>query len=161
MAAALIYWKDKNILARSDMGVGDDALKAVTYRINNAFKGYAHRESYLEEAVKALKVEDCPDYKRRKGQKGSVVVIGGKPHDMFAFTANRIYARYTTSVYRSMTLEKYKELKENNNLPKPDYVTYLSRDAFDETKKNDNNVYEDVLHSELRYGTNNECPPRE
>ncbi|WP_438710541.1 PAAR-like protein [Aquimarina muelleri] len=160
MAAALIYWKDKNILTRSDMGVGDDALKAVTYRINNAFKGYAHRESYLEEAIKTLKVEDCPDYKRRKGQKGTVVVIGGKPHDMFAFTANRIYARYTTSVYRSMTLEKYKELKENNNLPNPDYVTYLSRDAFDETKKNKKTGKKiRVEHSEKRYGTNNECPP--
>ncbi|MCG8745296.1 glycoside hydrolase family 19 protein [Tenacibaculum finnmarkense] len=159
MAAALIYWKDKNILTRSDMGVGDDVLKAVTYRINSAFKGYAHRESYLEEAVKTLKVAECPDYKHRKGQKGTVVVISGKPHDMFAFTADRIYARYTTSVYRSMTLEKYNEMKENDNLPKPDYITYLSRDAFDETIKNDNGVYEDVLHSELRYGTNNECPP--
>ncbi len=154
MAAALIYWKDKNILTRSDMGVGDDALKAVTYRINDAFEGYAHRESYLEKAVKTLKVEDCPDYKHRKGQKGTVVVIGGKPYDMFAFTADRIHARYTTSVYRSMTLEKYKELKENNNLPNPDYVTYLSRDAFDLTKDG-----EYVFHSELRYGTNNECPP--
>ncbi|MCG8719194.1 glycoside hydrolase family 19 protein [Tenacibaculum finnmarkense] len=157
MAAALIYWKDKNILTRSDMGVGDDALKAVTYRINSAFKGYEHRESYLEEAVKILKVADCPDYKHRKGQKGTVVVIGGKGDHKIGD-----YVVYKTDIYRSMEIDQYKDLKQKNNLPIPDYTTFLSRDAFDKDytdKKTKATVI--VKHSDKRYGQYNECPPGE
>ncbi|WP_438710535.1 hypothetical protein ACSTS3_16935 [Aquimarina muelleri] len=150
MAAALIYWKDKNILTRSDMGVGDDALKAVTYRINNAFKGYAHRESYLEEAVKTLKVEDCPDYEYRKGQKGSVIVIGGKGEKIINTYGHTNNVMYRLSVFRSMTLEKYNELKKEDKLPKADYITYVTRDAHQGLSASE--------RSEKRYGTNNECP---
>ncbi|MCD8428560.1 hypothetical protein, partial [Tenacibaculum finnmarkense] len=143
----------KNILTRSDMGVGDDALKAVTYRINDAFKGYAHRESYLEEAVKTLKVADCPDYKHRKGQKGTVVVIGGKGDHIKKY-GSRDNVVYKTRVYRSMTLGQYKELKESDNLPLPDYVAFLTRDAHGQ-KSN----YK--AHSNNRYGQSNETPPGE
>ena len=155
MAAALIYWKDKNILTRSDMGVGDDALKAVTYRINDAFKGYAHRESYLEEAVKTLKVEDCPDYKHRKGQKGSVVVISGigekTIHTTSQTKGDADNVMYRLSVYRAMTLEKYNELKKEDKLPKADYITYVTRDAHQDLSNSG--------RSNLRYGTYNETPP--
>ncbi|SOS56316.1 hypothetical protein TFHFJT_750002 [Tenacibaculum finnmarkense] len=151
MAAALIYWKDKNILTRSDMGVGDDALKAVTYRINDAFKGYAHRESYLEEAVKTLKVADCPDYKHRKGQKGTVVVIGGKGEKIIQTYGKTDNVMYRLSVYRAMTLEKYNELKGSDELPKADYSTYVTRDAHQGLSNSG--------RSSLRYGKYNETPP--
>ncbi|WP_189457407.1 hypothetical protein, partial [Aquimarina muelleri] len=115
----------------------------------------AHRESYLEEAVKTLKVEDCPDYKRRKGQKGSVVVISGTDTkvEKYGTTENIVYK---TSVYRAMTLEKYNELKNNNNLPPPDYIEYLTRDTHQTYSKRLKKTFK---HSNLRYGKYNECPP--
>ncbi len=146
MAAALIYWKRENLLTRSDMGANEDALKAITYKINSAFKGYEHRLDYLEKAIKVLGVEDCTDFKRRKGQKGTVVVVSGKGDHKIGN-----YIVYKTSVYRGMELTKYKELKSKDNLPDPDFKSYLTRDAHMSLKSSD--------RSDKRYGNLNETPP--
>lgn len=61
---------------------------------------------------------------------------------------------YKTKVFRGMTIDKYKEMKENNELPLPDFITYLSRDAHGDKSKYGK-------HSNQRYGSNNECPPGE
>ncbi|WP_420834737.1 glycoside hydrolase family 19 protein, partial [Aquimarina longa] len=151
MATALIYWRHNNLVTRSDMGVGDDALGAITYRINSAFKGWAHRQTYLEEAVKILDVENCPDYTRRKGEKGTVVIIGGKGEKIINTYGHTDNVMYRLSVYRAMTLEKYNTLKDEEELPEADYVTYVTRDAH-QGLSNSN-------RSNLRYGLNNECPP--
>lgn len=153
MAAALIYWKNNNLLTRSDMGVGTDALGAITYKINTKFAGWAHRESYLEKAVETLKVEDCEDYVRRKGQKGSVVFVSGSETKIIK-VKGRDNVVYKTFVYRGMTLEKFNELKDNDSLPEADYTTFLTRDAHQSSSERF-----DVQHSKLRYSKHNECPP--
>lgn len=153
MGAALIYWKNKNLLTRSDMGVGTDALGAITYNINNAFAGWSHREPYLEKAVEVLKVEECEDYVRRKDQKGSVVVVTGDKNKIVK-VKGRDNVVYKTVVYRSMSLENYNKLKKDDILPEPDYVTYLTRDTHQDSSTKMN-----IQHSKLRYGKHNECPP--
>ncbi len=153
MAAALIYWKRENLLTRSDMGANEDALKAITYKINSAFKGYEHRLDYLEKAIKVLGVEDCTDFKRRKGQKGTVVVVSGSETKL-SQVKGRNNVLYKTYIYRSMTLKQYSALKEKDNLPEADYITYLTRDAHQAKSERI-----DIQHSVLRYGKHNECPP--
>ncbi|MCD8418570.1 hypothetical protein J2Q11_13010 [Tenacibaculum finnmarkense genomovar finnmarkense] len=150
MAAALIYWRDRNLVTRS--GAGEVALRSITYKINSVFAGYDDRKAKLEKAIEALKVKNCPDYKRRKDQNGTVVVIEGKGDHKISG-----YVVYQTNIYRSMGLIQYKELKEADNLPIPDYITYLSRDAFDVSSS----TIPVVKHSNNRYGQYNECPSGE
>ena len=62
---------------------------------------------------------------------------------------------YDVNVYRNMSLEEFQNLNSSNNLPTPDYNMMLARDAHD-LKSSKEPV---VVHSDKRYGKNNECPP--
>ncbi len=157
ITSALAYWGWKMINPRANYA-DEYAVKSVTYKINGALKGLDERKRYFLRAKNELTIEECPLYKGRKWQEeelGTVVVIAGKsykygePND-----SGDKWPVYKTSVYRRMSLDKYKELKDKSELPEPDYITYLARDAHGKESK-----YGDK--SEYRYGTYNEAPPGE
>lgn len=160
MVSALAFWDWKYLNARADMGDSLDAVTAVSKKINASDDSIPDRYNFFQKAIDALKAKDCVDYKRRDGQIGTVIVVDGKAYDKFDYkNKNGVVAlkdviRYKTSVYRSMELDTYKKLKEEDGLPVPDYITYLSRDAHGDDP-------EYGVHSDKRYGTNNECPPGE
>jgi predicted chitinase len=161
IAAAIIFWRRNSIAFRAEYA-DEYAVESVTRPINAGLNGLAERKQFFKEAVKALKVEECENYKARKWretQEGTIVVVSGIASKLGeeAVYVKRLkrdvqWPVYETRVWRRLTLEKYKELKEKNELPDADYVTYLSRDGHGEAYG---------AHSKNRYGTNNECPPGE
>ena len=161
IAAAIIFWR-KNAIAYRAEYADDYAVESVTRPINAGLNGLVERKHFFKEAVKVLKVEDCPEYQARKWretQEGTIVVVSGVASKLGeeAVRVKRLkrdvqWPVYETRVWRRLTVEKYKELKEKNQLPDADYVTYLSRDGHGEAYG---------AHSKNRYGTNNECPPGE
>lgn len=83
----------------------------------------------------------------------TVVVISGYGREVKAANG-RINIMYDVSVYQNMTAAQYEVHKTNGTLPEPSYRTELARDAHDITSKGTT-----VVHSNQRYGTNNETPP--
>ncbi|WP_438710539.1 hypothetical protein ACSTS3_16955 [Aquimarina muelleri] len=157
MTSALAYWGWKMINPRASYA-DEYAVKSVTYRINGALKGLDERKRYFLRAEEQLKIEECPLYKGKKWQEqelGTVIVVAGKSYKYGEPNDNgEKWPVYKTVVYQRMSLEKYKELKEKDKLPEPDYITYLTRDAHGSE--------EDYgTKSSYRYGTNNETPPGE
>lgn len=151
MAAAMTFWKYENILSRSDMGTGEDALRVITYKINGGFINLDERRRLLAKAVETICYKDCVEHKRRNEEEGTVVIISG-----VATEKMNGFAAYPTYVYRGMTLDTYKKLKKDNKLPDPDYTTRLGRDAHQAASSG-----VAIKHSDKRYGSNNECPPGE
>lgn len=151
MAATLTYWRYANILSRTDKGTTDDAIKVVTYKINGGFNGLDERRRLLNKAIEVLAANNCIDANRRTENQGTVVVVGG-----ISTQAIKNFAAYPVYVYRGMTLETYKDMKAKNKLPPPDFETTFGRDALKKGSEK-----KPILHSDKRYGSNNECPPGE
>jgi hypothetical protein len=85
--------------------------------------------------------------------KESVVVVYGEGREVKARNG-KIYIMYDVEVYHNMNASEYNIHKTNGTLPAPNYRTELARDAHDITSKG-----KTVIHSDLRYGSNNETPP--
>ncbi|MCX2762855.1 hypothetical protein [Aquimarina muelleri] len=160
MTSALAYWGWKMINPRASYA-DEYAVKSVTYRINGALKGLDERKRYFLRAEEQLKIEECPLYKGKKWQEqelGTVIVVAGKSYKYGEPNDNGgKWPVYKTVVYQRMSLEKYKELKEKDKLPEPDYITYLTRDAHFK----ENSEIPSRNKSSYRYGKNNETPPGE
>ncbi|MCG8221241.1 hypothetical protein J2Q02_13550, partial [Tenacibaculum finnmarkense genomovar finnmarkense] len=160
MVSALAFWDWKFLNSRADIGDSLDAVTAVSKEVNASDDSIPDRYNFFQKAIETLNAKECVDYKRRDGQIGTVVVVDGKAHDKFDYKNKegvvnlKDVVRYKTCVYRSMELDTYKKLKAEDNLPIPDYTTYLSRDAHGDKIKYG-------IHKANRYGKNNECPPGE
>ncbi|MCG8186987.1 hypothetical protein J2Q11_13275, partial [Tenacibaculum finnmarkense genomovar finnmarkense] len=160
MVSALAFWGWKMITPRANYA-DEYAVKSVTYRINGALKGLDERKRYFLRAKEQLKIEECPLYKGKKWQEqelGTVIIIAGKSYKYGESKKNGDkWPVYKTSVYRRMSLDKYKELKRKEELPEPDYITYLARDAHG--KELGTNKY--PTKSDYRHGRGNEVPSGE
>jgi len=128
--------------------------KTATLNVNNSGFG----SDPVDDTNKVVKVGE---EKKEKGkcqkegnvtvneEKGTVVVVSGKGSKMISN-----WVVYETNVYFNITLSTFKKLQNENKIPKPDYTTYLSRDAHGEKAKYGK-------HSDKRYGRANETPPGE
>lgn len=133
-------------------GTTDKDIENVTYIINEKGEGLQERIRYFRKAEKVLKLNECTaisENKQENKDKGTVVVVSGKGSKKISK-----WVVYETYVYNNISLENYKKLKKEGKLPKPNFTTYLSRDAHGEAKKYGK-------HSSDRYGKNNETPPGE
>ena len=83
----------------------------------------------------------------------SVVVIYGEGRAVKA-PNGRTNIMYDVEVYENMTASQYEVHATNGTLPEPSYTTEFARDAHDIVSKD-----KTVVHSDQRYGTNNETPP--
>lgn len=155
MATALVFWRSRQLNARADTGVSEASLSFVTKPLNDALKNFNERAYFFERAVQTLNVNNCIHYIASQDQKGSIVVVRGTGHHYV-----KGFVVYETLVWRNLTLERYQQDQKSNSLRDPDFITYLSRDAWDtkcydkEQKKNIT-----VKHDDQRYGSNNEAPP--
>ncbi|RFS24835.1 DUF4280 domain-containing protein [Chitinophaga silvatica] len=155
MSSALSFWKKHQLNARADIGISREVVAFVTKPLNTALKNLETRIEFFNRAVKTLRLNNCIHYNARKDQIGSIVVVRGNGHHKIDK-----YVVYETIVWRNLTLEKYNQLKSTDCLPEPDYITYLSRDAWDTTYLDE--VTGDIItvkHDNRRYGSCNEVPP--
>lgn len=155
MATALVFWKSRHLSARADTGITEASLSFVTKPLNDALKNFNERAYFLERAVQTLNVNNCIHYIAGKDQKGSIVVVKGQGHHYI-----NGFVVYETLVWRNLTLERYQQEQQDNSLRDPDFVTYLSRDAWD-TKYYDKQQKKHITvkHDDRRYGSYNEAPP--
>ncbi|RNA61966.1 hypothetical protein D1631_08475 [Chryseobacterium nematophagum] len=159
--SALAYWGyyKINYLAT---GVSSDCVKQVTSKINSKLEGLDERIRFFHKAVEILQVEKCSLRGRinESNEKGTVVIVSGTytKVEKDPFKPNEFsWLMYKTSVFRNMSLKTYYELEKNNQLPDPDYITYLSRDTH-QTSTSKGDILE---HSNKRFGKYNEIPPGE
>ncbi|SEA41127.1 glycoside hydrolase family 19 protein [Bizionia paragorgiae] len=145
--SALAYWTKNGINAVAT-GASDDDVTQVTRKINPALKGLDERKRFFKKAVEVLKVNQC-NPGTLVDEMGTVVLVSGQGAKTMKGSVV-----YETKVYKNMTLNTFKELKESNDLPKANHTTYFARDAHGEKKKYGK-------HSSKRYGFANECPPGE
>jgi hypothetical protein len=110
----------------------------------------------VEGAEKEKKEEEK---KNDSNEKGTIVIVSGTDKKKEKDPAQNIYWMvYKTSVYRNLSLDTYKKLKQSGKLPTPDYITYLTRDTHQTYSKRMGGT---LKHSDKRFGTNNEVPPGE
>lgn len=148
--SALAFW-GKNGINGVATEISDNSVESVTALINPAKAGIDERKRFFKKAIEVLKVKKC----QKEGnvtvneEKGTVVVVSGKGSKMISN-----WVVYETNVYFNITLSTFKKLQNENKIPKPDYTTYLSRDAHGDKAKYGK-------HSDKRYGRANETPPGE
>lgn len=148
IASALAYWGANNInnVAKKN---SEECVKSVTRLINSKLEGLNERIKFFKKAVDILKVNECLNgvNKNNNNGKGTIVVVSGK-----GTKSKESWVVYETNVYKDISLESYKKLKKDSKLPKPNYSTYLARDAHG---------IKYGRHSDKRYGYRNETPPGE
>lgn len=84
----------------------------------------------------------------------TVVVVYGEGRAVRSTANGRTNIMYDVEVYENMSQAQYDAHQANGTMPTPSYRTALARDAHDIVSKK-----QTVVHSDLRYGTNNETPP--
>lgn len=147
ITSALAYWGANNInnVAKKN---SEECVKSVTRLINSKLKGLNERIKFFKKAVDILKVNECLNgVNKNNNGKGTIVVVSGK-----GTKSKESWVVYETNVYKDISLESYKKLKKDSKLPKPNYSTYLARDAHG---------IKYGRHSDKRYGSRNETPPGE
>lgn len=159
--SGLAFWKQKNITGVATE-ISDSAVKIVTSLINPALAGLDERKRFFKKAVEILEVEKC----KPKGkinisdENGTVVVVSGTDTkiEKDAFKPTEFsWVMYKTIVFKDMSLKTYYDLEKDNQLPSPDYTTYLSRDTH-QTSTSKGKI---LKHSDKRFGQYNEIPPGE
>jgi predicted chitinase len=154
ITSALAFWGKKGINGVATK-ISYESVTSVTKKINAALDGLDERKRYFKKAVEVLKTDECVPKEDLTlvSEKGTVVVISGVLFKLGAEldSARRQWPVYKTSVYQNMSLETYKTKSNNNQLPTPNYITYLSRDAHMGPTN--------TLRSNKRYGSSNEAPP--
>lgn len=133
-------------------GTTDKDIENVTYIINEKGEGLQERIRYFRKAEKVLKLNECTaisENKQENNDKGTVVVVSGISKSL-GKEGDKKWPIYPVYVYRNLSLGNYKKLKKEKKLPKPNFTTYLARDAANNSQR-----------STKRYGSHNECPPGE
>lgn len=157
IVSALAFWGKNNINTFANENSAKSVEK-VTKKINPALKGLEERKGYFNKAVNVLKVNDCIKGSEVGTEEGTVILVSGKDTKKERDPAQNIYwVMYKTTVYKNMSLEKFKKLKASKKLPDPDFTTYLSRDTHQTYSKK----LGSLKHSDKRYGQYNEIPPGE
>ncbi|PBI82733.1 hypothetical protein BSF41_47310 [Flavobacterium sp. ACN2] len=157
ITSALAYWGKYNINSVANEN-SSDAVTNVTVKINAKKSGLTERQRYFKNAISILKVNLCKSGEEIKIEEGTVVVVSGTDKKRERDPAQNIYwMMYKTSVYQNMSLDTYKKLKASNELPLPDYTTYLSRDTH-QVRSSNGAIFR---HSIKRFGQYNEIPPGE
>lgn len=150
ITSALAYWGKKNINSVATE-ISNPSVRNVTALINPALDGLSERERFFNKAVEVLNVRDCKPkgQVRISNEKGTVVIVSGRGSKII-----QSWVVYETLVFKNMSIETYKKLKDKNDLPDADYTLFLSRDAHGDKAKYGK-------HSDKRYGRANETPPGE
>ncbi len=156
MTSALAYWSMNGINRVADSNT-KKAVEKVTLKINTASKGLKERKKFYVKAVKALDVNKCKIGKEITIEDGTVIIVSGSDTkiEKDPGRANLSWVMYKTSVYTDMKLETYKKLLKADELPKPDFITYLSRDTHQFKSSDGTEIYK---HSDKRFGQYNEIP---
>lgn len=157
MLSAIAFWGKNNINSVANEN-SKKAVEKVTAKINTGLVGLNDRKRFFVKAVKVLDVNKCKQGEEITIEDGTVIIVSGtdKKVEKDPAVADLTWVMYKTSVYTDMKLETYKKLLKANNLPKPDYVTYLSRDTHQ--VEGTGVTYK---HSDKRFGQYNEIPPGE
>jgi len=157
--SALADWKGKG-LSNSALMLNDiGKVKQIRKIINSAGLNTDVAEDFYKKSVISLKVNECTLGKKtsKLDEKGTVVLVSGTDKKSEKDPAQNIYwIMYKTTIYRNITLSTFKKLQKENNLPSPDYTTYLSRDTHQTYSSSSKETFK---HSDKRYGKYNEIPP--
>ena len=151
MLSAIAFWGKNGINSVANKAT-DKAVESITIKINPAKAGLSERLRYFKKATEILNVAKCQDVRLLDGgEEGTVVVVAGisKKLGSEKSGSGEQWPVYETTVYHNMSLITYKDLKSKTKLPKPNYTTYLTRDAHMSSED----------RSSKRYGTSNEAPP--
>ncbi|QYS87351.1 hypothetical protein JJC03_05440 [Flavobacterium oreochromis] len=158
--SSMAFWKWKSLNTSSNLT--KDVINKICPKVgkNTSVTGRDGKCSTNHEEKKKIfdgstsevfKIDECRLGKslNKNNEKGTVIFISGKGSKYISS-----WLVYKTDVYLNMTLDTFKKLKRKEDLPNPDFTTFLSRDAHGDKEKYGK-------HSDKRYGTGNETPPGE
>lgn len=138
----------------NDASNGQENVDKISRLIGSNVDWKGKAKSFKEVTSKKFKTNECKwgEVKSNgRNEKGTIVVVSGKSSKLGDIkSGNKQWPVYKTTVYQNMSIETFKKLENNNQLPSPDYTTFLTRDAHSLNAKN---------RSLKRYGTSNEAPP--